>query len=48
MAKDGKVYVVPAEVYLPVVLGREKYVSGMNDLASMADEILRISGHSHR
>ncbi len=42
MAKDGKVYVVPAEVYLPVVLGREKYVSGMNDLASMADEICRM------
>lgn len=42
MARDGKVYVVPAQAYLPVVLGREKYVSGIKDLASMADEICRI------
>lgn len=42
MAKDGKVYVVPAKVYLPVVLGREEYVSGMKDLTSIADEICRL------
>lgn len=42
IAKDGRIYVVPAEVYLPVVLGREKYVSGMKDLTSIADEICRI------
>lgn len=42
MAKDGKVYVVPTEVYLPALLGREQYVSGMKDLASIADEICRI------
>lgn len=42
MAKDGKIYVVPAEVYLPAVLGREEYVSGIKDLASIADEICRL------
>lgn len=42
MAEDGKVYVVPAEVYLPVALGRGKYISGMKDLTSIADEICRI------
>ena len=42
MAKDGKIYVVPAVFYLPAVLGREKYVSRMKDLTSMADEICRI------
>lgn len=42
MAEEGKVYVVPTEVHLPVMLGREKYVSGMKDLASIADEICRI------
>lgn len=42
MAEDGKVYVVPTEVYLPALLGREEYVSGMNDLTSIADEICRL------
>ena len=42
MAKDGKIYVVPAMFYLPAVLGREKYVSRMKDLTSIADEICRI------
>ncbi len=42
MAKDGKIYVVPAEVYLPAVLGRKEYVSGMKDLTSIADEICRL------
>ncbi|MCM1126894.1 MAG: ABC transporter substrate-binding protein [Lachnospiraceae bacterium] len=42
MAKDGKVYMVPAIVYLPVALGRGEYISGMKDLESIADEICRI------
>lgn len=42
MAKDGKVYVVPAKFYFPCVLGRESYVSGMKDLTSIADEIVRL------
>lgn len=37
--KDGKVYMIPCEIDLPVILGREKNVSSMNDLKSMADEI---------
>lgn len=42
MARDGKIYVVPTEVALPCVLGRESYVSGMKDLTSAADEICRL------
>lgn len=37
--KDGKVYMMPCEINLPVILGREKNVSSMNDLKSMADEV---------
>lgn len=39
--KDG-IYAVPGEVLLPVMLGREKYVSGIKDLASAADAIEQI------
>ncbi|MCI8925171.1 MAG: carbohydrate ABC transporter substrate-binding protein [Lachnospiraceae bacterium] len=42
MAKDGKVYVVPMEVYLPAVLGREEYVSEIKDLTTMADAVCKI------
>lgn len=42
MERDGKLYVVPAEVYLPTVLGREKYVSGIRDLSTAADAICQI------
>lgn len=42
MAKDGKVTIVPTEVYLPVILGRESYVSRMTDLESIADGICRL------
>lgn len=37
--QDGKIYIVPCEIQLPVIYGREKYISQMNDLASMADVI---------
>lgn len=35
-------YVVPGQVMLPVMLGRKQYVSGMENLASMADEVEQI------
>ncbi len=37
--KNGKVYMMPCEINLPVILGREKTVSSMNDLKSMADGV---------
>lgn len=37
--KDGKVYMMPCEINLPVILGREKTVSSMNDLKSLADGV---------
>lgn len=36
------IYVVPGQVAFPVMLGREQYVSGMEDLASVADEMEQI------
>ncbi len=42
LVRDGKLYAVPGEIYLPVVFGREEYVSNMKDLSSTADEIERI------
>lgn len=35
--QDGKVYMIPCEVGLPMIEGREEYISGMKDLESMAD-----------
>lgn len=43
--KDGThtgIYVVPGQVQFPVMLGREKYVSQMTDLSSIADGIEQI------
>lgn len=39
LSREQKVYAVPGEVYLPVIFGREKYVSGVEDLSSMAERI---------
>ena len=33
------IYVVPGQAEFPVMLGRQQYVSGMKDLASVADEM---------
>lgn len=41
-AYEGSVYTIPTQVEFPVMLGREKYVSGMKDLASAADEMEKI------
>lgn len=35
--RDGKIYAVPCEVNLPTIMGKEKYVSKMKDLAGIAD-----------
>lgn len=35
--QDGKVYMIPCEVGLPMIEGKEEYISGMKDLESMAD-----------
>lgn len=37
--QDGKIYMVPCEIQLPAVYGREKYTSQMKDLESMADTV---------
>lgn len=42
LAKDGKIYGIPCEVSFPLMLGREKYVSGRKDLAALADGIEKI------
>ncbi len=36
---DGNAYVIPGQVWFPVILGREKYVSQMTDLKGTADAI---------
>lgn len=36
---DGSAYVIPGQVYLPVMLGRKQYISQMKDLKSTADAI---------
>lgn len=41
-AHEGSIYTVPGQVGFPVMLGRENYVSGMKDLASVADEMEKI------
>lgn len=37
--KDGKMYTVPCEIQLPTLLGREKYVSGIQNLKDIADAV---------
>ncbi len=39
MKIDGKAYMVPATVSLPVVVGEEQYVSNMTSLSDLADRI---------
>lgn len=36
------IYAAPGQAALPVMLGREQYVSGMTDLAAVADEVEQI------
>ncbi len=40
--EDGKVYMIPCEIQLPMIGGREKYVSGMEDMESIADGIVKM------
>ena len=42
LGTDGKVYAMPCEVSLPVVVGREKYVSQASDLKGLADAIVQL------
>lgn len=35
--KDSGIYTIPCEIQLPLVLGKEKYVSGMKNLEGIAD-----------
>ena len=37
--KDGRIYTIPCGVELPTLLGREKYVSGIQDLEDIADAV---------
>lgn len=37
--KDGKICMMPCEIQLPVILGREKFISQMKDLESLADTV---------
>ncbi|MDE6749754.1 MAG: ABC transporter substrate-binding protein [Lachnospiraceae bacterium] len=37
MKKDDKVYAMPCEIQIPVIMGDEKYISGMNNLTGIAD-----------
>lgn len=42
LGKEDRVYAVPGQVKLPVVMGREDDIAGMAGLADMADRIERI------
>lgn len=35
--KDGKIYMIPCEIQLPIIQGKEKYVGAMTDLKGIAD-----------
>lgn len=35
--RDGKIYMIPCEIQLPLVMGKEKYISQMTDLKGIAD-----------
>ena len=37
MKKDDKVYAMPCEIQIPVMMGEEKYISQLKDLESIAD-----------
>ena len=37
--KDGKIYVLPLRIQIPVIAGEAKYVQKINDLASLADAV---------
>lgn len=37
MKKDEKVYAMPCEIQIPVIMGAEKYISQLKDLESIAD-----------
>ena len=40
--KDGKIYAVPCEFQIPVIEGKEEYISKMTDLAGIADVIEKL------
>lgn len=40
--KDGKVYTIPCEIQLPVLEGKEQYVSGVKNLKDVADMMERV------
>lgn len=42
--RDGKIYAIPCEVNLPTIMGKEKYVSKMKDLAGIADGMEELRG----
>lgn len=42
MEREGGIYGIPAQVQFPILLGKEKYVSGMKDLSSVAEAIEQI------
>ena len=42
MKKDGQLYAVPCEVNLPIMMTDKKYLSGVNDLADIADMVERL------
>ena len=39
---DGGIYVVPGQVILPLIAGREKNIANMKDLTTIADEVVKL------
>ncbi len=44
MKKDDKVYAMPCEIQIPVMMGAEKYISQLKDLESIADMMEEMRG----
>ena len=44
MKKDDKVYAMPCEIQIPVMMGEEKYISQIKDLESIADMMEELRG----
>ncbi len=40
--KDGGIYMMPCQVEIPILAGREKYLSGTEDLKSVADAVEKL------
>ena len=44
MKKDDKVYAIPCEIQIPIMMGEDKYISQLKDLESIADVMEEMRG----